>query len=377
MRDRLDRHQERLSPEDRRRLWERLRPSAARAQREITVRRWSVSFGLAVVVVVIAAAMITERKQERARRDRGRPVDIVPYGSATIPSGPASAGQIDVRPRPTGGGAPYRVPGIAPPFTETKRDSLSTFAFDVEGTGYTAARRYLERGTWPPPDVVRVEDFVNTFRQGCPEVAAADFGIFLDGAPSPFGEGCQLVRVVLKARGGAADSGIVVARDAHVLVRFDARSVVSHRLIGFDARGTPSGGSRDGRSITAGHEVTALYEVRLSKRRAPGRILSVRIDYVPPEAGAPRSVTAQIASADLHPLFATAPARLRLAAAVAEFAEILSRYPWTANHRIADVLPMVRQLAQELHADPEVVELANLVERTASLEAAGAGGPSR
>jgi hypothetical protein len=377
MKDQLDRHQDRLSPAERRRLWERLQPGAARARRETTVRRWTVSFSLAVVVVAVAAVMITERKEDRERREREKSVEIVPYGKIAIPSGPASAGQIDVGARPGNDRIVYRAPGRAQPFTETKKDSLSTFAFDVDEVGYAITRKYIEKGAWPPPDVVRVEEFVNAFRQGYPEVTGGDFGIFLDGAPSPFGDDCQLVRVGLRARGGAADSGTVIARNARVRVSFDPRAVVAHRLIGFDTRLAAVDGRRDGQTILAGHQVTALYEVRLSKRRTPGRILNVRVDYARPDEGPAQALTAGLATTDLHPLFPTAPARLRLDAALAEFGEILRRSPWSANHRIADIVPMVRQLAEELRTDPDVVELASLVERTAALEAQGSDPPSR
>lgn len=86
------------------------------------------------------------------------------------------------------------------PFVPTDEDSLSTFALDVDAASYTLARRYLELGQLPDPAAVRVEEFVNYLPQGYPEFDDQDFRIFLEGAPSPFGPGYQLVRVGLKAR---------------------------------------------------------------------------------------------------------------------------------------------------------------------------------
>ena len=86
------------------------------------------------------------------------------------------------------------------PFVPADEDSLSTFALDVDAASYTLTRRYLDLGRLPDPAAVRVEEFVNYLPQGYPEFEDEDFRIFLDGAPSPFGPGYQLVRVGLKAR---------------------------------------------------------------------------------------------------------------------------------------------------------------------------------
>src|SRR5258706_12866365 len=72
------------------------------------------------------------------------------------------------------------------PFIDTTEDHLSTFALDVDTASYTLARRYVTDGNIPPADSVRVEEFVNYFDQGYPLPAGAAFGIYADGAPSPF-----------------------------------------------------------------------------------------------------------------------------------------------------------------------------------------------
>lgn len=90
------------------------------------------------------------------------------------------------------------------PFIATDEDPLSTFAVDVDQASYTLARRYLELGQLPHADAVRVEEFVNFFPQGYPSFENEDFQILVDGAPSPFGPGYQLLRVGLKGREIAA-----------------------------------------------------------------------------------------------------------------------------------------------------------------------------
>jgi Ca-activated chloride channel family protein len=73
------------------------------------------------------------------------------------------------------------------PFTRTVDDSLSTFAMDVDTASYSAARGYLNRDTLPPPQTVRVEEFVNYFDYRYPNPAPDTFGVNVAAAPSPFG----------------------------------------------------------------------------------------------------------------------------------------------------------------------------------------------
>jgi Ca-activated chloride channel homolog len=75
------------------------------------------------------------------------------------------------------------------PSIDTEDDNLSTFALDVDTGSYTIMRNYLSEGNMPPPDAVRVEEFVNYFKQGYPMPPAHQaFGINIDGGPSPFSE---------------------------------------------------------------------------------------------------------------------------------------------------------------------------------------------
>lgn len=87
------------------------------------------------------------------------------------------------------------------PFIDTEDDHYSTFALDVDTGSYTIAHRYVTDGNIPPEDAVRVEEFVNYFNQDYaypPEGQA--FAIYLDGAPTPWGETerYQMMRVGIK-----------------------------------------------------------------------------------------------------------------------------------------------------------------------------------
>jgi len=75
------------------------------------------------------------------------------------------------------------------PSIDTEDDNLSTFALDVDTGSYTVMRNYLNEGSLPPADSVRVEEYVNYFDQGYPMPPNHQaFGISMDAGPSPFTE---------------------------------------------------------------------------------------------------------------------------------------------------------------------------------------------
>ena len=81
------------------------------------------------------------------------------------------------------------------PYEDPREDHLSTFSLDVDTASYSVARRYVMDGNLPPADSVRVEEFVNYFDAGYPSPSDIAFGIYADGAPSPFQrDGSYIVR---------------------------------------------------------------------------------------------------------------------------------------------------------------------------------------
>ena len=83
------------------------------------------------------------------------------------------------------------------PFIDTEDDAFSTFGMDVDTASYSITRRYLRDGNLPPPEAVRVEEFVNAFDYNYTPPSDDTFAIHLEGAPSKFGEGkrLQLLRI--------------------------------------------------------------------------------------------------------------------------------------------------------------------------------------
>jgi Ca-activated chloride channel family protein len=103
-------------------------------------------------------------------------------------------------PFPTYPPAPEQ-PVSAKPFMDTREDHLSTFGMDVDTASYTQMRDYLRNGQLPPMDLVRVEEFINYFKQEYPDPADGAFSINLEGARSPFSpEGTYLLKVGLQGK---------------------------------------------------------------------------------------------------------------------------------------------------------------------------------
>jgi Ca-activated chloride channel family protein len=86
------------------------------------------------------------------------------------------------------------------PAVETETETTSTFALDVDTASYTLVRNYLNRGILPPPEAVRVEEFVNYFRYEDAPPAHGTFAIRLEVAPSPFDSKRHLLRIAIVAK---------------------------------------------------------------------------------------------------------------------------------------------------------------------------------
>lgn len=54
-------------------------------------------------------------------------------------------------------------------FRSVKNNPLSTFSIDVDNASYSNIRRFINSGTLPPPDAVRIEEMVNYFSYDYPE----------------------------------------------------------------------------------------------------------------------------------------------------------------------------------------------------------------
>ncbi len=69
----------------------------------------------------------------------------------------------------------------------TENESMLTFSLKVDTASYTNVQRYIENGSLPPSDAVRVEEMINFFRYEEPFTdKEGPFSIYTEIGPSPF-----------------------------------------------------------------------------------------------------------------------------------------------------------------------------------------------
>ena len=144
--------------------------------------------------------------EQRVRDARAKSITgavaSVPSAAASPARGGAYRDEIAIRrPREPGNTEaydridenPFRSPAVAP---------LSTFSVDVDRASYSNVRRFLDHGSLPPKDAVRIEELVNYFPYADAEPARGDvpLRITTEVAAAPWNSAHDLVRIALRAR---------------------------------------------------------------------------------------------------------------------------------------------------------------------------------
>jgi Ca-activated chloride channel family protein len=91
------------------------------------------------------------------------------------------------------------------PFIDTEDDNLSTFGMDVSTASYSLVRNYVNYGEMPPKDAVRVEEFVNYFRQSYTAPRKKTFAVYMNAMTSPISKNYKLVKIGIKAKAVAPE----------------------------------------------------------------------------------------------------------------------------------------------------------------------------
>lgn len=79
--------------------------------------------------------------------------------------------------------------------------ALSTFSIDVDTASYTNTRRFLNQGSLPPPNAVRVEEFLNYFDYDYPQPKGdVPFSVNMEVAKCPWNADHKLVRIGMKGK---------------------------------------------------------------------------------------------------------------------------------------------------------------------------------
>jgi Ca-activated chloride channel family protein len=93
------------------------------------------------------------------------------------------------------------------PFLQAATNPLSTFSIDVDTASYSNVRRFINSGSLPPKDAVRVEEMINYFSYDYREPESdKPFSIDLDATACPWDASHRLLRIGLKGRDVATES---------------------------------------------------------------------------------------------------------------------------------------------------------------------------
>jgi len=86
------------------------------------------------------------------------------------------------------------------PFRRVADDPLSTFSIDVDTASYANVRRFLNGGSLPPRDAVRIEELINYFRFDYPRATGdTPFSVHTEIAACPWNQKHRLALIGLQA----------------------------------------------------------------------------------------------------------------------------------------------------------------------------------
>ncbi|SYZ73430.1 von Willebrand factor type A domain-containing protein [Candidatus Zixiibacteriota bacterium] len=163
----------------------------------------------------------------------------------------------------------------------------------------------------------------------------------------------------------------VIAKDVKIQVSFDPATVASYRLLGYENRDVADEQFRndrvDGGEIGAGHQVTALYEIKLRPGRTSPHIADLNIRFKHPNASQAGEFQYSLTTRYIRNDFDNASADFKIAAAAAQFAEILRKSYWAKDARLSDVQAVVREVMRERHTS-EISELLDMIQNAERLE---------
>jgi len=92
------------------------------------------------------------------------------------------------------------------PFLDASSNPLSTFSIDVDTASYSNIRRFINEGSLPPKDAVRVEEMINYFIYDYAQPTdEKPFAVHVDVAGCPWEVSHRLVRIGLKGKEIATD----------------------------------------------------------------------------------------------------------------------------------------------------------------------------
>jgi Ca-activated chloride channel homolog len=92
-------------------------------------------------------------------------------------------------------------------FLSASDQPLSTFSIDVDRAAYSNVRRFIENGTKPPPDAVRIEEMINYFTYDYPQPKDQHpFAVSMEVSKAPWNELHEIVHIGLQGKNIPTDN---------------------------------------------------------------------------------------------------------------------------------------------------------------------------
>lgn len=155
---------------------------------------------------------------------------------------------------------------------------------------------------------------------------------------------------------------LTVAIDGKIQVDFDPDVVESYRLLGFENRAVLDDDFRnddvDAGELGAGHQVTAIYELKLVDDPRGNRLGTASLRWEDPETRDVRETRLELATSIVEDRWSNTSDDFRLAVTVAAFAEILRGSPFADDVSLDQVAEEAEAIAGR---DDEVRQLVDLI----------------
>jgi hypothetical protein len=245
------------------------------------------------------------------------------------------------------------------------------FGISVDHHVFDRIKSAIEHGERPEGTAIDVDALVNYFA-GPPQRAPREVKVEAEGSPAPVpgDELRQIVRVTVDTAAAPTSSGSMppIAADAVLDVRFDPRTVATHRRIGGNELSSAAQPT-----LLKNASVTALYEVELLPNVQPRQpIATVQLTYRSVTDGREQRIVQTLQRRDLARSWKAATRRHRLASLGAVWGETLK-----SNAGGLEIARRAEELAHQAPQDEKARELADVASASSRLHASAAAGSAR
>ena len=162
-----------------------------------------------------------------------------------------------------------------------------------------------------------------------------------------------------------------IAKDTKIQVEFVSDTVRRYRLLGYENRDVADRDFRnnavDAGEVGAGHEVTALFEMKMDRRTTRGPVATVRIRYKEAETGRVIEEARTLQAEDILGRIQNADPTFKMDAAVAEFAEILRHSYWAKDANLESARDLAQNASRSMDSPKDTKEVVSLIGKAEQL----------